>query len=146
MTGGGKLGEVYDLAGILFRYDLADEEGYYITDDYEDSISFSSWLRRKYTGPYRQVAAIEDYDSQQELVRRYLKENPTKLICGCGNRIEIPTRDCSIDDFWDSYYDDLLFRLPLAMVLAQQGKKLLAKDEWLSNVDCSSKPNPRTSS
>ena len=142
LTDGGKFGEVLDLSGILFRYDLADEDGYYITDDYEDSISFASWLRRKYTGPYRQVAAIEDYDSQQKLVHRYLKENPTSELFGFGNKIEAPTRDCPVDDLQDCYQVDLLFRLPLAMVLAPKGKKLLSMEEWMENVDYSNKPNP----
>ena len=130
----GKLGKVRDLDGILFRFFLEEEDGYFINDDYDESQSFSTWLRKKYTGPYTEIADIEDYNTQQELVKRFYNEHKTLKLYGEGEPKDIPVRDYPVKEMTDGTEDDLLLRLPLAMVLAPCGTTLLGSDKWHDSI------------
>ncbi len=52
VTGNGNVGQYFGLCGILFRFvdNVADA---YWDDDYEENISFRSWIRKKYSAPFK---------------------------------------------------------------------------------------------
>lgn len=71
------------LCGIYcrFPYDIGNEETaheIYYDDDYDGYESPKSWMRRKYTGPYRYPKDFEYYLEQQKLVKN-LRENETTV-------------------------------------------------------------------
>lgn len=56
-----------ELCGVYFRFPTDDTEDLYWDDDYDGSQQFSTWLRRRYTGPY-------EYDGQSEGFLQCYKE------------------------------------------------------------------------
>lgn len=61
------------LAGIYFRFPDEELDDLYWDDDYEPSISFKSWLKRKYKGPYF-YGGIGDYYLENQWRIKELKE------------------------------------------------------------------------
>ena len=58
-----------ELAGVYFRYPTENFEDIYWDDDYEGNQSFKSWLKKKYTGPYKYRGFSEHYLHNQEEVK-----------------------------------------------------------------------------
>lgn len=50
-----------EMAGIYFRFPTENYEDIYWDDDYKEGESIKSWMRRKYTGPYRYKGYGERY-------------------------------------------------------------------------------------
>lgn len=48
------------LCGVYFRFPDVDDEDRYWDDDYDESVSFNTWLKRKYKGPYK-YSGLGDY-------------------------------------------------------------------------------------
>lgn len=58
-----------ELAGVYFRFPTENFEDIYWDDDYEGNQSFKSWLKKKYTGPYKYRGFSEHYLYNQEEVQ-----------------------------------------------------------------------------
>lgn len=48
-----------NLCGVYFRYPHEDYDDLYWDDDADDTASVNTWLRKKYTGPYRYLGNTE---------------------------------------------------------------------------------------
>ncbi len=58
---GGKFGAFAQLCGSLFRFPDDDSSDFYWDDDYKDNISVKSWLKKKYSAPFRCGSIGESY-------------------------------------------------------------------------------------
>ena len=76
MTDGGLVKEWIRQVGMYFRFPSDDFEDIYWDDDYEEDMSFKSWLRDKYTGPYVYEGIGEHYLSAQRESDDFLKRFP----------------------------------------------------------------------
>lgn len=104
------LGTWAKLAGVYFRFPSENYEDLYWDDDYREGESFRSWLKKKYTGPYRYNGYSEHYlYSQKEVQELFLRWST------------ILSKDMTIDRLMDTFSDmicyELLERLPLKEVL-----------------------------
>ena len=68
---GDRFDKYSQLCGVYFRFPTEDYEDLYWDDDYEEGRSFSTWLRSKYTGPYRYEGNGDYYLPNQHEVRRF---------------------------------------------------------------------------
>ena len=59
-----------EMAGVYFRFPTENFEDIYWDDDYKEGESIKSWMRRKYTGPYRYKGYGEHYLINQMEVER----------------------------------------------------------------------------
>ena len=70
---GGSFARWCSLAGIYFRFPDEELDDLYWDDDYEPNISFKSWLKSKYKGPYF-YGGIGDYYLENQCRVQELKE------------------------------------------------------------------------
>lgn len=135
----GKFIDWVKLCGIYFRYPTEDYEDIYWDDDYEEGISFKSWLRKKYTGPYKYGGEWEHYRKASIAAKELIKKYPqidvvdyihnSKTIKGrLGSlneaRETIPMREATIEDFqhgFEGNLDELLERVTVAELLVPEG-------------------------
>ncbi len=70
------------LCGLLFRfpYGDADMPDIYWDDDYSEGKSFKTWLKSKYSAPYRYDGTLEHYMFSQIVAKRFWNENQTVKI------------------------------------------------------------------
>ena len=59
-----------EMAGVYFRFPTENYEDIYWDDDYREGESIKSWMKRKYTGPYRYKGYCEHYLINQMEVER----------------------------------------------------------------------------
>lgn len=133
MLTGGMFKRWGELCGIYFRMPSENTEDLYWDDDYDGTVSFKSWLRKKYCGPYRYEGCSELYlECQNELLNFY-KQVPTIAIrvpfeefCKNpdGPKIEktISPKEATIDEvsrsvIFDGGLEALLERLTLSDIL-----------------------------
>lgn len=116
MTDGGQVKEWTRQVGMYFRFPGEDYEDIYWDDDYEEEMSFKSWLKSKYCGPYSYGGIREHYLPAQLEVDRFRKKWP---------KIQKLTTD---QRTWEVYFEgqceELLERLMIWTVLktpADQG-------------------------
>lgn len=76
MTDGSKVKEWNRLVGMYFRFPSDDYEDIYWDDDYEESMSFKSWLKSKYCGPYVYYGTSEHYLAAQKEVEWFKRKYP----------------------------------------------------------------------
>ncbi|MCC8101191.1 MAG: plasmid pRiA4b ORF-3 family protein [Clostridiales bacterium] len=57
----GTLGGYTDLCGVLFRFPDDDMSDLYWDDDYKKGVSVKSWLKKKYSAPFRQYSVGDSY-------------------------------------------------------------------------------------
>lgn len=120
------------LCGVYFRFPSDDMEDLYWDDDYDGRISFNSWLRRKYTGPYTYGGNSENYLETQLEVRDFYRHfklleihRPWReMDKDRSNMIEkvIDPRDATIEEvfcsiMFDSPANTMLERLTLRELL-----------------------------
>lgn len=109
MTRTGSVLQWADLCGIYFRYPTEDFDDIYWDDDYEEGMSFRTWLRRKYTGPYRYDGYGEHYRYAHDHAQWFLQSTP-----------QMRRGDVSIADVemgFEMRMDELLERLQIRDVL-----------------------------
>ena len=63
-----------DYCGIYFRFPSEDWEDIYWDDNYDGSISFKTWLKRKYCGPYGYFGKTEHLMEAKESLYSFLEE------------------------------------------------------------------------
>lgn len=76
MTDGSKVSEWTRQVGMYFRFPSENYDDIYWDDDYEEDMSFKSWLKRKYSGPYEYGGMGEHYLMSQLEVERFRKNFP----------------------------------------------------------------------
>lgn len=72
----GMVKEWMSLCGVYFRFPDSDDEDRYWDDDYNERISFNTWLKGKYKGPYHYSGKGDYYYSNQIQVQRLKTEMP----------------------------------------------------------------------
>ena len=136
-----KLTKWLDLCGIYFRFPSEDFEGLYWDDDYEESISPRTWLRRKYSAPYYYGGICEHYLYEAIQAKTFKKENPVlsigpsfaEFMEGKRDSRIVKLEDASADEcrlLFESGMDELLERLTIGEVLtasADEGWKFITE-------------------
>jgi len=127
------------LAGVYFRFPSEDYEDIYWDDDYKEGQSFRSWLRRKYTGPYRykgireyylpnQIEVQDMFDRWRQIEIRDYDFKAKKSV----KPYKVSLKDATVEQVENSFADmlcrELLERLLLAQILCM-------KSEGTKNVD-----------
>ena len=56
---GKKVGQYFDICGVLFRFPGADPSDRYWDDDYNGEQSIKTWLSKKYTRPFRHMSMTD---------------------------------------------------------------------------------------
>ncbi len=108
----GKFKNWVKLCGLYFRYPCEDFEDLYWDDDYEEGQSIKTWMRKKYTGPYR-------YKGEWE---HYCKAN----AAANEDMIEHSLENIAIQEMMFDYQggmDELLERIPLIELMIPVGIK-----------------------
>ena len=117
-----------EMAGVYFRFPTENYEDIYWDDDYREGESIKSWMKRKYTGPYRYKGYGEHYlINQMEVERMFArwdeitvhefnfraKKQPEPY----NVKLTEATIDQVIHAFTDVMCDELVERLKLSDVL-----------------------------
>lgn len=116
------------MAGVYFRFPTENYEDIYWDDDYREGESIKSWMRRKYTGPYRYKGYGEHYLMNQMEVKRMFFKWDKITVHEFDFRAEkqpepynIKLKDATIDQVIHAFSDvmchELIERLPLSDVL-----------------------------
>lgn len=69
-----------DYCGIYFRFPSDDFEDLYWDDDYDESVSVKTWLRRKYTGSYQYHGCSEHFMEAKSAVSDFIAENGSMRV------------------------------------------------------------------
>lgn len=64
-----------DYCGVYFRFPTSDFKDIYWDDDYDESVSWEAWLRRKYTGPYQYYGYSEHFMEARAAVSYFIANN-----------------------------------------------------------------------
>lgn len=116
------------LAGVYFRFPTEDYEDIYWDDNYKEGESIKSWMRRKYTGPYKYKGYGEHYlMNQMEVERMFARWNEI-TVREFDFRAEkqpepynVKLKDATIDQVMNAFSDmmcnELIERLPISDVL-----------------------------
>lgn len=116
------------MAGVYFRFPTENDEDIYWDDDYREGESIKSWMRKKYTGPYKYKGYSEHYLMNQMEVQMMFARHEEITVHEYIFRVEKQpdpynvrlaeaTVDQVINAFVDVRCDELLERLPLTEVL-----------------------------
>lgn len=117
-----------EMAGVYFRFPTENYEDIYWDDDYREGESVKSWMRRKYTGPYRYKGYGEHYLINQMEVERMFARWDEITVREFDFRAEkqpepynVKLTEATIDQvmnaFCDVMCDELVERLKLSDVL-----------------------------
>ena len=141
------------MAGVYFRFTTEDYEDIYWDDDYREGESIKSWMKKKYTGPYRYKGHGEHYlvnqMEVQSMFSRWDEITVHEFDFRAKNQPEpynVKLKEATIDQVTQAFADvmchELIERLPLEDVLCVNNKTKvdLAKvrkyiDTELSKID-----------
>lgn len=116
------------MAGVYFRFPTENYDDIYWDDDYREGESIKSWMRRKYTGPYKYKGYGEHYLMNQmeveDMFRRWNEITVREFNFSADEQPEpykVKLRDAAVDQvehaFADVYCRELIERLPVADIL-----------------------------
>ncbi len=108
----GKFKDWVKLCGLYFRYPCEDFEDLYWDDDYEEGQSIKTWMRKKYTGPYRYKGEWEHYNNANAAANEDMIEH------SLGN---VAIQEMMFD--YQGGMDELLERIPLIELMIPEGIK-----------------------
>ena len=141
------------MAGVYFRFPTENYEDIYWDDDYREGESIKSWMKKKYTGPYRYKGYGEHYVPNQIEAESLLamREEITvrEFAFGAEKKPEpykVKLKEATVDQVMHAFADmtchELLERLPLAEILCVKGENKVKfaeireyLDSQLSNLD-----------
>ena len=117
-----------EMAGVYFRFPTENYEDIYWDDDYREGESVKSWMRRKYTGPYRYKGYGEHYLINQMEVERMFARWDEITVREFDFRAEkqpepynVKLTEATIDQVMNAFSDvmchELVERLKLSDVL-----------------------------
>lgn len=116
------------MAGVYFRFPTEDYEDIYWDDDYKEGESIKSWMKRKYTGPYRYKGHGEHYLINQMEVQSMFSKCDEITVPEFDFKAEeqpkpynVKLREATVDQVIHAFSDimchELIERLPLKDVL-----------------------------
>lgn len=116
------------MAGIYFRFPTENFEDIYWDDDYREGESVKSWMRRKYTGPYKYKGYGEHYLINQievkEMFDRWDEITVQEFVFRAEKQTEpynVKLKEATIDQVTHAFVDmmchELIERLKLSDVL-----------------------------
>ena len=121
-----------EMAGVYFRFPTENYGDIYWDDDYREGESIKSWMRKKYTGPYKYKGYGEHYlINQMEVKRMFARwEDITvrEFDFGTKNPLEytVKLKDATVEQVIHSFADmmchELVERLTLAEILCVKTK------------------------
>lgn len=117
-----------EMAGVYFRFPTENYEDIYWDDDYREGESFKSWMRRKYTGPYRykgygehylinQIEVEEMFDRWEEITVHEFNFRAKKQPDPYNVKLKEATIDQVMHAFADVMCYELIERLKLSDIL-----------------------------
>lgn len=120
------------MAGVYFRFPTEDYDDIYWDDDYTEGQSVKSWMRKKYTGPYKYKGLGEHYLNNQVEVQRMFSRHDEIIvrdfIFGAEKQpdpYKVKLKDAKVEEvirsFADVFCHELLERLPLVQILRIPG-------------------------
>ena len=74
-----KMHQYFSLCGSLFRFPGAEMDDQFWDDDYEEGVSFKTWLRSKYVNGFRDLAVENSYWRTQDQIRDFNEHFGKKL-------------------------------------------------------------------
>lgn len=112
-----------NLCGVYFRYPHEDYDDLYWDDDADDTASVNTWLRKKYTGPYRYLGNTEHALVAKGMASDFMHKFPVlrvmKFISEAPYEVDI--KKASLEElkftFMDFKSNELLERLKVSDVL-----------------------------
>ena len=118
-----------DLCGIYFRFPDEENEDLYWDDDYDESVSPRTWLKRKYTGPYYYGGVSEHYLFAATQAKAFKQQNPMlrigpsfeEFMAGKKGDRMVKIDNVTMEDskmLFETSTDELLERLSIGEVLA----------------------------
>lgn len=116
------------MAGVYFRFPTENFSDIYWDDDYKEGQSIKSWMRKKYTGPYRYAGDGEHYLINQmevkDMFSRYNEITVRKFLFRANKQEEpykVKLKEATIEEvryaFADMFVHELVERLPLVELL-----------------------------
>lgn len=129
-----------ELAGIYFRFPSEELDDLYCDDDYDGTVSFKTWLKRKYVGPYHFNPISESYLACQAELRAFYKECPQFRVVPAFDQWReeqnapqpvVKSKTATVDEVFRSImfgsdHRALLERLTLGELLTDQEPEVLA--------------------
>lgn len=123
------------MVGVYFRFPTENYEDIYWDDDYREGESIKSWMRRKYTGPYKYKGYGEHYLMNQMEVNKMLARWDEITVREFDFRAEkqpdpynVKLKDATIDQVVHAFADvmchELIERLPVSDVLCMKDSKV----------------------
>lgn len=73
---GKKVGQYFDICGVLFRFPGADPSDRYWDDDYNGEQSIKTWLSKKYTRPFRHMSMTDTLIGAMNEVAHFRENYP----------------------------------------------------------------------
>ena len=118
-----------DLCGIYFRFPDEENGDLYWDDDYDESVSPKTWLKRKYTGPYYYGGSCEHYLYAATQAKAFKQQNPIlrigpsfeEFMAGKKGDRMVKIDNVTMDEsklLFEAGTDELLERLTIGEVLA----------------------------
>jgi len=141
------------MAGVYFRFPTENYEDIYWDDDYREGESIRSWMKKKYTGPYRYNGYGEHYVMNQievqSMIARWEEITVHEFVFGAEKQPTpyiVKLKEATVDQVMHAFADmtchELLERLPLAEILCVKGENKVKfaeireyLDSQLSNLD-----------
>ncbi|MDD6043821.1 MAG: hypothetical protein PUB87_08750 [Eubacteriaceae bacterium] len=114
------------LAGVYFRFPSENFEDIYWDDNYKENENLKSWMKRKYTGPYKYKGNSEHYLYSQLEVRDFFERYPVVTVQEVSlyeesKPYQVNPKDASVyqvqNAFVDIFCHELIERIPLMSVL-----------------------------
>lgn len=112
-----------NLCGVYFRYPHEDYDDLYWDDDADETASVNTWLRKKYTGPYRYLGNTEHALVAKEMANELMSKSPVLRVMRFISEApyEVDIKKASLEDlkfaFMDFRSNELLERLKVSDVL-----------------------------
>ena len=121
------------MAGVYFRFPTENYEDIYWDDDYREGESIKSWMKKKYTGPYRYKGYGEHYVMNQIEVESMLAMREEITVREFAFDVEkkpepykVKLKEATVDQVMHAFADltcyELLERLPLVEILRVKGQ------------------------
>lgn len=120
------------MAGVYFRFPTENYEDIYWDDDYKEGESIKSWMKRKYTGPYKYKGYGEHYLMNQIEVKDMFARWAEITVHEFDFRAEkqpepynVKLKDATIDQVIHAFADvtchELIERLQVSDILCMKG-------------------------